>query len=165
MALNLLFLLNFQETFGSIYEMVGAMIAANMFGLTLGVLIISRLIRKYKQNTLLLAVLIALIGVVLLLPKLLDFLLIAQLVPITLFVTIISDGLIGMLFGLVNQIYLQSSSNVGSIYAFDVFGSSIGALMTCSVLLPVLGIQGIAIFLALILSPALAAIGSIRKTN
>ena len=165
MALNLLFLLNFQETFGSIYEMVGAMIAANMFGLTLGVLVISRLIRKYKQNTLLLAVLIALIGVVLLLPKLLDFLLIAQLVPITLFVTIISDGLIGMLFGLVNQIYLQSSSNVGSIYAFDVFGSSIGALMTCSGPLPVLGIQGIAIFLALILSPALAAIGSIRKTN
>ena len=132
MALNLLFLLNFQETFGSIYEMVGAMIAANMFGLAMGTLVISRLIRKYKQNTLLLAVLIVLIGVVLLLPKLLDFLLLAQLIPITLFVMIISGGLIGMLFGLVNQIYLQSSTNVGSIYAFDVFGSSIGALITCS---------------------------------
>ena len=58
MALNLLFLLNFQETFGSIYEMVGAMIAANMLGLALGALVASRLIRKYKQKTLLLAVLI-----------------------------------------------------------------------------------------------------------
>jgi spermidine synthase len=164
MALNLLFLINFQEAFGSIYEMVGAVIAANMLGLVGGMLVASWLIKKYEQKTLLFAVLMALIGVVLFLPKLFDFLLFARLIPITLFVTLFSGGLIGMIFGLVNRFYLHSSLSVGSVYAFDVFGSSIGALTTCSVLLPVLGIQGTAVFLVLILSPALIGIGFLSKT-
>jgi predicted membrane-bound spermidine synthase len=164
MALNLLYLLNFQEAFGSIYEMVGVMIAANMLGLSLGILAASKLIGKYKQKTPLLAVLITLISVVLLLPYLLNFLLTAQLIPVTLFVTILSGGLIGMIFGFVNRLYLHRSSNAGSVYAFDVFGSSLGALTTCSLLLPVLGLQGTSVFLALLLSPALAAIGFMTKT-
>jgi spermidine synthase len=163
MALNLLFLLNFQEAFGSIYEMVGAMIAANMLGLALGTLVASRLIRYYKQKTLLLAVLIALVSLVLLLPKLLNILLFVQRIPATLLVTLLSGGLIGMLFGLVNRFYLNNSSNVGSVYAFDVFGSSIGALTTCSVLLPVLGIQGVVYFLSLLLVPAVLATLVLRK--
>ena len=154
MALNLLFLLNFQEAFGSIYETVGAMIAANMLGLALGVLGASRLFKKYGQKSLLLSALIALISLVFLLPKLLNVLLIVQLIPATLFATALSGGLIGMLFGIVNRFYLTSSSKVGSVYAFDVFGSSLGALTTCSVLLPVLGIQGVAYFLSLLIVPA-----------
>jgi spermidine synthase len=163
MALNLLFLLNFQEAFGSIYEMVGAMIAANMLGLSLGTIVISWLNRKYEQKTFLLVVLITLICVVILLPKLLDFLLFAHLIPITLFVTIVSGGLIGMIFGLVNRLYLHSSSSVGSIYAFDVLGSSIGALTTCSMLLPVLGIQDLTLFLSLLLMPVVFATLFLRK--
>ncbi len=163
MSLNLLFLLNFQETFGSIYEMVGAMIAANMLGLTFGMLIASWIIRKYKQNTLLLAVLLILICVVLFLPKLLEFLLLAQLISATLLVTIFGGGLIGMIFGFVNQSYLHSSSNIGSVYAFDVFGSSLGALITCSILLPVLGIQDVTFFLILLLVPAIFAALLISK--
>ena len=157
MALNLLLLLNFQETFGSIYEMVGAMIAANLFGLAFGTLAALWLSRKYKLKTLLFAVLITLISVVLLLPKLLALLLLARLIPITLIVTIVCGGLIGIIFGLVNRLYLRSSLNVGSVYAFDVFGSSIGALMTCSVLLPVLGIQELSLFLALLFVPVVLA--------
>jgi len=80
--------------------------------------------------------------------------LIVQLIPATLFATALSGGLIGMLFGIVNRFYLTSSSKVGSVYAFDVFGSSLGALTTCSVLLPVLGIQGVAYFLSLLIVPA-----------
>jgi len=143
--------------------MVGAMIAANMLGLALGTLATSWFIRKYKQKTFLFAVLIILISVVLLLPKLLDFLLFAQLIPITLFVTLLSGGLIGMIFGLVNRFYLHGSSKVGSVYTFDVFGSSIGALMTCSVLLPVLGIQDLTLFLSLLLVPVAFAALLLRK--
>ena len=164
MALNLLLLLNFQEVFGSIYKMVGAMIAANMLGLALGTLVASRLVKKYKQKILLFTVLIVLVGVVLLLPNLLNFLVIAQFIPLTLFMTIVSGGLIGIIFGLTNRMYLHRSSHTGSMYAFDVFGSSIGALTTCTVLLPVLGLQGTAIFLALILSPTLAATVFMGKT-
>ena len=163
MALNLLFLLNFQETFGSIYEMVGAMIAANMLGLALGTLVALWLSRKYDQKILLLVVLTTLIGFLLLLPKLLDFLLLAHFIPITLVVTIFSGGLIGIIFGLVNRLYLYSSPNIGNIYAFDVFGSSTGALITCSVLLPVLGIQELRLFLVLLLVPIVIAVLFLRK--
>jgi predicted membrane-bound spermidine synthase len=100
---------------------------------------------------------------VLLLPQLLDFLLFVQLIPMTLSVTLCSGGLIGMLFGIVNRFYLRVSSHVGSVYAFDVFGSSIGALITCSVLLPVLGIQEATMFLALILLTAIIAAVAIRR--
>jgi predicted membrane-bound spermidine synthase len=157
MALNLLFLLNFQEAFGSIYEMAGAMIAANMLGLAAGASAASRLIWKVEQKTLLLAALITLVCLVLLLPILYNFFLFVQLIPATLFVTFFCGGMIGMLFGVVNRFYINNSSNAGSVYAFDVLGSSIGALLTCSVLLPLLGIQGVAFFLFLLLIPALFA--------
>jgi spermidine synthase len=153
MALNLLFLLNFQETFGSIYEMVGAMIAANMLGLALGAQGASRSLKKYGYKFLLLSALILLVSLVLLLPNLLNFLLAAHSIPATLFATFISGALIGMIFGMVNRFYLIGSSNAGSVYAFDIFGSSLGALTTCSVLLPVLGIHGVAFFLTLLLVP------------
>jgi len=97
------------------------------------------------------------------LPKLLDFLLLIQLIPVTLVVTIVSGGLIGILFGIANRLYLHSSSNAGSMYAFDVFGSSIGALTTCSVLLPVLGIQEMALFLSLLLLAAVLTVLLLRK--
>jgi predicted membrane-bound spermidine synthase len=106
-----------------------------------------------------------LVGIVLLLPNLLNFLVIAQFIPLTLFMTIVSGGLIGIIYGLTNRMYLYRSSHLGSMYAFDVFGSSIGALTTCSVLLPVLGLRGTAIFLALILSPTLAATVFMGKTD
>ena len=163
MALNLLFLLNFQEAFGSIYEMVGAMIAANMLGLIFGALVVSRTIGKYKLKTLLFVVLIALIAIVLFLPNILNFLLLARMIPVTFFVTLVCGGLIGMLFGIVNRIYLNSSSNAGSIYAFDVFGASVGALITCSILLPVLGIQETAFLFVLFLIPTLPATFLLNK--
>jgi predicted membrane-bound spermidine synthase len=89
----------------------------------------------------------------------------AHFIPLTLFMTILSGGLIGMIFGLTNRAYLHRSSHAGSMYAFDVLGSSVGALMTCSLLLPVLGLQGTVFFLALILSPALAALSFMGKTR
>ena len=163
MALNLLFLLNFQEAFGSIYEMVGAMIAANMLGLALGAMTAPQLIGKYEHKTLLLIALTALVGLVLLLPELLNILLFVHFIPVTLVVMLLSGGLNGMVFGLVNRFYLNNSSQIGSIYTFDVLGSSIGALMTCSVLLPVLGIQGVVYFLSLLLVPVVPAVFMLRK--
>jgi spermidine synthase len=151
MALNLLLLLNYQEAFGSIYEQVGTMIAANMLGLAAGVLAAPRLMRKFKQERLVLSVLMGLILFIVFLPTLLNLLLRVHLMSATLSVTLLCGGLIGILFGSMNRLYLQWSSNLGSVYAFDVFGSSLGALTTCSVLLPVLGIQGVTYFFSLLL--------------
>jgi spermidine synthase len=157
MALNLLLLLNFQETFGSIYEMLGAMSAVSMFGLSLGAMFIVRIIKRHKMKFILLIVLIALLSVVLLLPQLLHLLLHVHSMPFTLIITMFCGGLIGMLFGIVNRLYSHHTTDLGSVYAYDVLGSSVGALIACSVLLPVLGIQEMTMFLALVLVPAIIA--------
>jgi spermidine synthase len=157
MALNLLLLLNFQETFGSIYEMLGAMTAVSMLGLALGAMVIVRITQKHKIKFLLLVVLSALVSVVLLLPQLLHLLLRVHSMPFTLIITMFCGGLIGMLFGIVNRLYSYHTKDLGSIYAYDVLGSSVGALIACSVLLPVLGIQEMTMFLSLVLVPAIIA--------
>jgi spermidine synthase len=163
MALNLLLLLNFQETFGSIYEMLGAMSAVSMLGLALGAILIERITQKHKMKFILLVVLTALVSVVLLLPQLLHLLLRMHSMPFTLIITMFCGGLIGMLFGNVNRLYSHHTTDIGSVYAYDVLGSSVGALIACSVLLPVLGIQEMIIFLALVLVPAIIAAMFIRR--
>jgi spermidine synthase len=163
MALNLLLLLNFQETFGSVYEMVGAMIAANMFGLACGALAAAWLSERWKWKGLLFAVLAILAGVVLLFPALLNFLIRAHVSLLTFLVTIVAGCLIGMLFGIVNRFYLRRSEGIGSVYAFDVLGSSFGALITCSVLLPVLGMSAMTILFAVFLAPLFLAASLLRR--
>ena len=157
MALNLLLLLNFQETFGSIYEMLGAMSAVSMLGLALGAMVVIRITQKHKIKFILLIVLVALVSVVLLLPQLLHLLLRVHSMPFTLIITMFCGGLIGMLFGIVNRLYSHHTTDLGSVYAYDVLGSSVGALIACSMLLPVLGIQEITMFLTLVLVPAIIA--------
>ncbi len=155
MALNLLFLLNFQETFGSIYEMLGAMSAVSMLGLALGAMFIVRITQKHKMKFILLVVLIALVSIVLSLPQLLHLLLRMHSMPFTFIITMFCSGLIGMLFGIVNRLFPHHTTDLGSVYAYDVLGSSVGALLACSVLLPVLGIQEMTMFLSLVLVPAI----------
>jgi spermidine synthase len=157
MTINLLLILNFQETFGSIYELLGAMSAVFMLGLALGAMCIVQITHKYKMKFILLVVLIALASVVLLLPPLLHLLLHMHSILFTLIITMFCSGLIGMLFGIVNRFYSRYTTDLGSVYAYDVLGSSIGALIACSILLPVLGIQEMTIFLVLVLSPAIIA--------
>jgi spermidine synthase len=157
MALNLLLLLNFQETFGSVYEMVGAMIAANMLGMALGALAAAWLVKYCQWKPVLLVVLLVFTAAVLFIPIVLNILLLIHILPLTLSITMLSGGLVGMLFGIVNRFYLDNSANVGSIYAFDVTGSSIGALTTCSLLLPVLGIHETTYLLAMIVFLAIVA--------
>jgi spermidine synthase len=157
MALNLLLLLNYQETFGSVYEMVGAMIAANMLGLALGALVAGWLARRWRGKALLFVVLAVLTGLVLLFPGLLNFLILVHASALTFFVMMVGGGLIGVLFGIVNKFYLQYSSGIGSVYAFDVLGASFSALVTCSLLLPVLGMEEMMGLFAMLLAPLFLA--------
>lgn len=157
MAINLLLMLNFQQAFGSIYEMVGAMTAANIVGLALGALLISRLSKTIVRKRSLTIILAFLIVEISLMPFIMKTLLNAHLVFLTLFINLLSGMLVGMLFGKVNKFYLSSSFKIGSIYAFDVFGASVGALVTCSILLPILGVNLLVLFLLILMIPAIAA--------
>jgi len=86
---------------------------------------------------------------------LLHILLQVHFMPFTLIVSMFCGGLIGMLFGIINRLYSRHITDIGSVYAYDVLGSSVGALTACSLLLPVLGIQEMTVFLAVILLPAI----------
>jgi len=155
MTINLLLILNFQETFGSIYELLGAMSAVFLFGSALGAMYIAQLSQKYKMKFILVVILMVLAGVLLLIPQLLHILLQVHFMPFTLIVSMFCGGLIGMLFGIINRLYSRHITDIGSVYAYDVLGSSVGALTACSLLLPVLGIQEMTVFLAVILLPAI----------
>jgi len=149
MAFNLLLFLNFQETFGSLYEMLGAESASCLLGLGCGAILSMR--KSRKTNFFLPLLLLTLLGANLLLPRILQFLLDIHSLLLTLFTAWVFSTIIGLLFGTVNRLYSYHSENPGILYAFDVAGSSAGALITCSILLPVLGIQEVTFFLALFL--------------
>ena len=63
-----------------------------------------------------------------------------------------------MLFGIVNRLYSQHMTDLGSVYAYDVLGSSFGALIACSLLLPGPGIQEMTMFYVRPLPAMIAAI-------
>ena len=162
MALNLILILNFQETFGSIYEFIGAISAIFLFGSALGAVITAR-ISAQKIKLVLSFTIIVMACVLFSIPWLFKFLLQVHSILLTFAAAIIFGSLIGVLFGIVNRIYCDRQTDLGSIYAYDVFGSSLGALTASSLLLPVLGIREMTLMLMLLLSPALLAAFLIQK--
>ena len=157
MALNLLLILNFQTTFGSIYEMVGAVISANMIGMAFGALLSVLLMKKLSPKILLFTGLLTYGIFIIFIPELLKILTVAQKIAMTFSAVIVLGMFIGTLFGLLNRLYLTNSMKVGNIYAFDVVGSSVGALIACSILLPVLGASYTSIFLFILFAPSIIA--------
>lgn len=49
----------------------------------------------------------------------------------------------GSIYAQLNQLYLQHSTHLSFIYSFDLFGGSLGALLTTSFILPVYGVTGL----------------------
>ncbi len=162
-TINLLFILNFQETFGSVYELIGALSAVFLLGSALGAIYIGRMSKKHKIKFILFVILTVLAGILLLFPHLLYILLKAHSMPLTLTAAMMCGGLIGTLFGITNRLYSCDTADIGSVYAYDVIGSSVGALFACSLLLPVLGIQEMTVFLSIVLLPAIYAAMLIQK--
>jgi spermidine synthase len=140
-TLHVVLLLVFQTMFGSIYEMVGLMIALQMLGLAIGAALFTLMILRWSQN-LIVSIHLALLflflsGLPFLLPlafKSHSFLLIS-------FLMAISGVWVGIIFAAVNSSFLQTSHSLGWIYAADLLGSALGALVSCSILFPLLGIK------------------------
>jgi spermidine synthase len=49
----------------------------------------------------------------------------------------------GLIFATVNTMYLKRRNNPGYIYAADLLGSSAGAILTASLILPIYGVRGL----------------------
>jgi spermidine synthase len=152
---SLIIILNYQTIFGSIYEMVGSMIAANMLGLGIGSIIISRINNEKIRQNILLIIIIMTIIFTFLLPFILEFLISIRVILLSFIIMFLYGCIIGSLFTATNRAYLAQSNKLGSIYSWDVIGSSMGSLIASSIFIPVFGISKTCLLLAFLLSFAL----------
>lgn len=148
MTFTLVLLFAFQVSYGHLYEKIGILTAAFMLGLALGGWLMSRLMRRLTKDVPVLGwIVLAVALYACLLPWLAlslgGFLAVPGEVPFAL-LNLIAGFLIGLQFPLANKIYLQRTAGValavGLLYAADLWGGVLGALLASVLLIPLLGI-------------------------
>ncbi len=151
MVLNLVVALSFQAVFGYIYHQISILITAFIVGTALGGGISTKYgdkLRKKVATFLLLELLLVLISLIIPILVILNYLeLLNDLFAVSswLFVafSLLIGVLLGMEFPLANMIHSTSdkiTQQVGLLYASDLGGGFIGALLVSVILIPVLGI-------------------------
>ena len=149
-SLEVLIILGFQAIYGYAYYQLSLIISGFMIGLTAGSWLslktINKLAAPYKkflrfQFSMTLYPIFTL-SILMLLAKLT---LHSSIIQIVFFVLIAGAGFIGgYQFPLANHLAIGRKSDIvqtgGAIYAFDLLGSVIGAILTSALLIPVLGI-------------------------
>jgi spermidine synthase len=138
MSLEVMLIFLFQSRLGYLYSQVSLIFAAVLVGLGLGVKL--REIRELR---------VANCGLFFL--AYLPFLILINQAAFWPLIALGLGTVGGMIFATLNQAYLKKSKNPGFIYAFDLFGGFLGAILTSSFLLPSWGWPGLrGIILAII---------------
>ena len=125
----------FQVAHGSLYHSLALLFSAFMLGLTLGAWAGSRRpLRGFGHLVLIQGFLCLLVSVLYLGVQLMP--------PVPFFVLflVLLGYLGGDLFVSSNRLYLQQRQNYGIGYGLDLLGSFLGALVTSSLLIPILGL-------------------------
>lgn len=161
MAFNMVLILAFQSLYGHVYQMIALLTASFMVGLAIGSTIMARIMSRVTDNKSLLTKLESLIlAYSILVPVVLVILhshlgqpvifILTQAVILVL--SLVSGVLVGSEFPLANKIYLKGSARVGEVagtlYACDLVGAWVGALIVSICLIPVLGIVSTCILIA-----------------
>lgn len=164
-ALEIIFevviLLAFQVLYGFVYARVGIILMGFMVGLTAGGMWMTRCVERSNVS---MGSFLKIQGALGVYPILLigvfkalsvsrgeagEFISTEILFP---FMTAVGGFLGGMQFPLANKLYIEQKGRVGHVggmsYGIDVLGSSLGALLAGSILIPVLGIWSTCIILA-----------------
>ena len=187
-ALEVVLLLAFQVLCGSVYHQVGVIVTVFMAGLALGASLMNRLSNDGSQrksalldfglrpsafgfgSLSLLALLIAAYALVLpLLLPLLNHLggsaaSLFLVKSIVVLLTLILAVLVGMQFPLANRLEFDgTTAGASRLYTADFIGASLGALLACTLLIPLIGVTGVCLFTAL-LNLAGGLVGWRRKT-
>jgi spermidine synthase len=153
MAADLVIIFAFQALYGYVYHSIGLLITAFMAGLSLGGLLMTRrLARIARARSLLLGLELAIVLFWVLLPFLLSGAF-SQFRPPWLFAAMqgmlfllnaLAGFLVGAQFPLANKIWLKGRESqrgtTGALYASDLVGAFLGAILVSVVLIPVLGI-------------------------
>ncbi|GFP40288.1 spermine/spermidine synthase domain-containing protein, partial [Candidatus Hakubella thermalkaliphila] len=162
MTFSLISFLAFQTLHGYLYQKIGILVAAFMLGLAFGGLSMNHIMNKLRRDILALGKIeLAISGYAFLLPLIL-ILLFAHLdklppfIPAEVPLSLLNWGagfLVGLEFPLANKIYLGSKSGVGrvagTLYASDLCGAIVGAVLTSVFLIPILGISKTCLVIAM----------------
>jgi spermidine synthase len=154
MALEIILLFSFQNIFGYVYHQVGLIVALFMLGLAVGGAQMNQLIAgKERSWVMILTLLEILIGIYSIsLPFLINFLAASgtdvqgSLIDLRYLFLILVAGagwLTGLEFPLVSTIFIKRyavGTVAGWVDSFDHLGACLGALLTGTILVPVLGI-------------------------
>ncbi len=162
-SLVIIIILLFQVFLGYIYSFIGIIIGGYMAGLTAGAFIGQKYSKRDFQETMvykkivMLELMIAVVPLfILLLSKFMHTYVFSQnIIQMILLIITIFTGIIGgMQFPYVNTLYLTNvpvyGKNIGIIYASDLLGSSLGAFLISSIVIPLFGIQHTLIFISFI---------------
>lgn len=161
MAFDLLVIFAFQIFYGYVYYQIGLLITAFMAGLSVGGLVMTHRVSHTEagKRTLIRAE-GALAGYWILFPAIVMSLYaqahqprVATLVgPVLLALNALTGFLVGLEFPLANKMYLRESLSrtAGILYAADLLGAFLGALLVSIVLLPALGVLQTCALMALL---------------
>jgi spermidine synthase len=163
MAFDLIVIFGFQSLYGYVYHWIGLLISAFMVGLSLGGLVMTRRLGRAEKETHLLAKIeVSIILYWLLFPIVLWLLYSNSARPfvfhsvraILLMLNALAGFLVGFEFPLANKIYLKEevspAKTAGAIYASDLVGAFLGALIVSTTFIPALGIVETCFLLAML---------------
>jgi len=156
MAMSLSILLAYQAAYGYVYEMIGALTAAFMAGTAFGALVLRSL------------------GAPLMRLRLINGLTIALLLCSSIFFRheaffYVLSVLLGMAAGAEFTAAMQAMAErgagdaAGGLYAADLTGGMLGALMTTLLLVPLFGIENTVLFVVLLKAAALVPLFSLQR--
>jgi len=154
-SLEVVLLLAFQVLCGSVYHQVGIIVTVFMAGLGLGALFSNRVSNSGFASLSLLALAIA--SYALLLPLVLPLLdqvggSTAALMLVKAIIALLTLGLavlVGMQFPLANRVEYDGTAAVASrLYTADFVGAFLGALLACTLLIPLIGVVGVCLLTA-----------------
>jgi spermidine synthase len=163
MIFDLMLIFTFQSLYGYVFSWIGLLVSSFMAGAACGALLITRILAQIKNYVqLFIKIELAILCFSLGLPFLfhaVHFYLGSSggfffLRMLFLVISCLCGLLIGVQFPLANMIYLRKSTGVsktaGLLYASDLLGGWFGGIIGAVVLLPVLGLTGTCITVALL---------------
>jgi len=162
MVFDLMLIFAFQSIYGYVFSWIGLLVASFMAGAACGAMLITKALARIKNcfNLFIrieLAIICFAIGCPLILLAVYEYLGSPGVFffgSLFLVISFICGLLIGSQFPLANKIYLRNSTSLGEtaglLYASDLLGGWFGGIIGAVVLLPVLGLVGTCITVALL---------------
>ncbi|MDP2860427.1 MAG: hypothetical protein Q8N98_01800 [bacterium] len=145
LAIETLVIFFFQTKIGYLYAEISLIFAAVLAGIGFGVMGAMKI--KIKSPTFLFASHLAIFSFFFLISRgKMEFL--ADKQTFWFLLAFLTGTVGGGIYTIVNKIYLARFANIGFIYAFDLFGGFLGAVLTGGILLPVFGVEKLMVFLA-----------------